>query len=311
MKHMMEQCKNCSRDITEEDSKQFNGYCNRCFERSEIKNTIEKGETKKEKVHNKGKNNKKYLYLGIILLVICIAIFIICDNINFKKDILQAKIHYACQEYSEAQQILDKYPLHYNDSTYKKIKESKQFTLYYELCKYKNYNEDDEKLDIKYLIYGYSKCLKNIESSNDLTSEVAKEILSVYKSELYYEYKINEENLNELLEVIGEKEKLEQKISTIFSEIKKANTCEKSNVKVISYNKFGYEMDVTLRNENGCTWNIKSYSEVRVYFTDGSYEDVHLGTNINLKSNQEYTFSDCYLGSNNKNKTIRTITFID
>ena len=70
-------------------------------------------------------------------------------------------------------------------------------------------------------------------------------------------------------------------------------------------------MSVKLKNNNGCTWNIKSYSEVRVYFTDGSYEDVYLSTNINLKADETYTFNDCYLGSDNKNKTIRSVTFID
>ena len=287
---MMEYCKKCFKDISEKEFNEYNGYCESCYK-------------EKPKIE---KRNKKYLYLSLILLVVFIIIFIIIDNINFKKDIFQAKIYYASQEYSKAQEILNKYPLHKSNEDYKKIEESKNFTTYYELS-----NSKDKELAIKYLVYGYSKCLDNIESTNDLTSQVAKEISSVYKNKLYYTYEINTTNLNELVELVGEAEKLEQKISTIVSEIEKANTCEKSNVKVISYDKSGYELDVTLRNENGCTWEIKSYSEVRVYFTDSSYEDVHLGTNINLKSNQEYTFYDCYLGSNNKYKGIRRIVFID
>lgn len=83
------------------------------------------------------------------------------------------------------------------------------------------------------------------------------------------------------------------------------------NVIVINYSKYGYKMSVTLQNNNGCTWNIKSYSEVRVNFTDGSYEEVYLGTNIDLKTDEKYTFNDCYLGSDNKNKTIKSVAFID
>ena len=45
-------------------------------------------------------------------------------------------------------------------------------------------------------------------------------------------------------------------------------------------------MSVTLQNNNGCTWNIKSYSEVRVNSTDYSYEEVYLGTNIDLKADE-------------------------
>ena len=70
-------------------------------------------------------------------------------------------------------------------------------------------------------------------------------------------------------------------------------------------------MSVKLKNNNGCTWYIKSYSEVRVYFTDGSQDDVYLSTNINLKADETYTFNDCYLGSDNKYKTIRSVTFLD
>ena len=83
------------------------------------------------------------------------------------------------------------------------------------------------------------------------------------------------------------------------------------NVKVLNYSKYGTKMSVTLKNNNGCTWNIKSYSEVRVNFTDGSYEEVYLGTNIDLKADEKYTFNDCYLGSDNKNKTIKSVAFID
>src|SRR5699024_5171934 len=97
----------------------------------------------------------------------------------------------------------------------------------------------------------------------------------------------------------------------IAKEVIKSNTCELRNIDVLSYYQYGYKMSVKLKNNNGCTWNIKSYSEVRVYFTDGSYEDVYLGTNINLKADETYTFNDCYLGSDNKNKTIRSVTFID
>lgn len=34
MEHMMKQCKNCCRNITEEESKLYNGYCQKCYEDS-------------------------------------------------------------------------------------------------------------------------------------------------------------------------------------------------------------------------------------------------------------------------------------
>ena len=58
------------------------------------------------------------------------------------------------------------------------------------------------------------------------------------------------------------------------------------NVNVVNYSKYVYKMSVTLQNNNGCTWNIKSYSEVRVNSTDYSYEEVYLGINIDLKADE-------------------------
>lgn len=32
MEHMMKQCKSCYKDMTEEVSKEYNGYCKKCYE---------------------------------------------------------------------------------------------------------------------------------------------------------------------------------------------------------------------------------------------------------------------------------------
>lgn len=90
----------------------------------------------------------------------------------------------------------------------------------------------------------------------------------------------------------------------------KTKSCSEFGITVISYQKHGYYVDVILKNNNDCYWDIKSYSKVRVYFTDSSYEDVYLGTNINLGSKESYTFNNCYLDSNNKYKDIRIVSFI-
>ena len=106
-------------------------------------------------------------------------------------------------------------------------------------------------------------------------------------------------------------EELNNKIWALLKDVTKSKACEKTNIIVTSYSNYSYYITITLKNNNGCTWNIKSYSEVRVYFTDGSYEDVYLSTNVNLEAGETYTFSKCYLGSKNEYKKVSRVVFID
>lgn len=94
------------------------------------------------------------------------------------------------------------------------------------------------------------------------------------------------------------------------AEEQEKNVCTESNISV-TYNHFGDKINFTLTNINSCTWQIKTYSQVSVLFTDGSHKNVSLGTAIDLKSGANYTFKDCFLGSQHKDKTVKSVKFVD
>ena len=99
----------------------------------------------------------------------------------------------------------------------------------------------------------------------------------------------NSDGSDSVIDVLKKAQKHELSYMSITDHESVNGHYELRNIDVLSYYGSGYKMSVTLKNNNGCTWNIKSYSEVRVYFTDDSYEDVYLGTNINLKADETYT----------------------
>lgn len=69
---MMKQCKECCRDITEDDSKEYNGYCKNCYK--EFKNI----ETIQQKLKEHGSNiQNEYNIVARIIKVISIIISII------------------------------------------------------------------------------------------------------------------------------------------------------------------------------------------------------------------------------------------
>ena len=248
------------------------------------------------------KRNKKPIKISIIIILI--LSFILIDNIKFNKDIMIAEEYYEIGEYYDAGKIVDKYPLHKNNEFVKKYNYVKY--LLTDLNMISKYNKDEKNL--KWLIYGYSNCLEK-KTTNDWEKKQVEEVKNIYYRAINKIVSLSKEEIEELCNYNDEE--LESKISSIMKDVEKSKTCDKSHIKVKYYSKSGYKLDVTLENNNGCNWNIKSYSEVRVYFTDSSYEDVYLSTNINLKSGKEYTFYGCYLGSDNKYKTISRVTFID
>lgn len=298
-------CNNCGKELTNEDE-----FCPNCGKK---KNSfLDKLKYILEYLIIIFKRNKIFLIIGIIIIILLIVLAV--ERINYSKDISLAISYYEDGDYADARKITSKYPsfLHFTDYDYLKIENSFMFTYDYEQYEraMDGYFEDYEEA-VKNLIYGYKNCLRAITNDyyKDYEKEVASELREIYKSTLLSEFGIGQDELNELINL--ESDVLEDKIAEIAEQTETENTCELRNIRVINYSKYKDDLTVRLKNNNGCDWDIKSYSEVRVYFTDGSYEDVYLGVNVNLEAGETYTFNDCYLGYRNENKTISRVTFID
>lgn len=293
-------CPKCGKKLNKQDS-----FCTKCgYKRNNFK-------TKLSKIRDLVKimyiRNKRTTFL-IVILLLFILISIIYFN-NFNKDMLKVETLYNNKEFYKAESIIEKYPIYFNNKTYRKIKATKYLTMYYD--ELKEYDDDIEDYTrvIKSLLRGYERCEEKLsKEQKEIEKQAIEDLKSLFRYELLYTYKLSEDEIKELNSL--EKEELDSQLKKIAKEVIKSNTCELRNIVVLSYYQYDYEMSVKLKNNNGCTWNIKSYSKVRVYFTDDSYEDVYLGTNINLKADEQYTFSDCYLGSSNKYKTIKSVSFI-
>ena len=293
-------CPKCGEKLKKQDS-----FCTKCgYKRNNFKTKLSKI---RDLVRVMYIRNKRTTFL-IVILLLFILLSIIYFN-NFNKDMLKAETLYNNKEFYKAESIIEKYPIYFNNKTYRKIKATKYLTMYYdELNEYDDDIEDYTSI-IKSLLMGYERCEEKLsKEQKEIEKQAIEDLKSLFRYELLYTYKLSEDEIKELNSL--EKEELDSQLKKIAKEEIKSNTCELRNIVVLSYYQYDYEMSVNLKNNNGCTWNIKSYSEVRVYFTDGSYEDVYLGTNINLKADEQYTFSDCYLGSSNKYKTIKSVSFI-
>ena len=293
-------CPKCGEKLKKQDS-----FCTKCgYKRNNFKTKLSKI---RDLVRVMYIRNKRTTFL-IVILLLFILLSIIYFN-NFNKDMLKAETLYNNKEFYKDESIIEKYPIYFNNKTYRKIKATKYLTMYYdELNEYDDDIEDYTSI-IKSLLMGYERCEEKLsKEQKEIEKQAIEDLKSLFRYELLYTYKLSEDEIKELNSL--EKEELDSQLKKIAKEEIKSNTCELRNIVVLSYYQYDYEMSVNLKNNNGCTWNIKSYSEVRVYFTDGSYEDVYLGTNINLKADEQYTFSDCYLGSSNKYKTIKSVSFI-
>ena len=245
----------------------------------------------------------------IPLLIVLLSILLIFnENKNFKRDIILAENYYNNKEFYEASQIVDKYSKTHKDNEFiKKYTFIKYLLTDYQMASpNSSYNKDSDKL--KYLFWGYRDCLER-NTTNKWESDLVEEVTNIYYNAINNIVSLSKSEIEKIC--LMEETEREQKIKELIKQVEKKNTCNKVNISIIDYWKNGYKLDVTLKNNNGCTWSIKSYSEVRVYFTDNSYEDVYLSTNINLKSDEKYTFLGCYLGSDNKYKTVKSVTFID
>lgn len=293
-------CPKCGNKINENDS-----FCTKCgYKKNNFKS---KTSNIKELIKVIYKRNKLISKI-IIALILFVIIGVIYTN-NFNSDMLKAEEYYNNKEFYEAEKIVKKYPINLNNATYKKVQATKYLTFYYDkLGKYDDDIEDYTRV-IKSLLRGYERCEDELSiKKEEIEKQAINDLKDLYRYELVYTYKLSDEDIKSLSSL--KSEELDNQLKKIAKETIKSNTCELRNIEVINYSKYGYKMSVYLKNNNGCTWNIKSYSKVRVYFTDGSYENVYLGTNINLKADETYTFDDCYLGSDNKNKTIRSVSFI-
>ena len=119
-----------------------------------------------------------------------------------------------------------------------------------------------------------------------------------------------EENHRKALEQELEEQELEEENnSDVEGEI--CLNMDKQNIWLYNYRHTGSSITITIENNYKCLWVIKSYSQVRVSFTDGSYKSVSLGTNVNISPNESYTFKDCFLGSQHETKTVKSIRFMD
>ncbi len=295
-------CPKCCKKLNKNDI-----FCTKCgTKKNDFKTTISKIIDVIKVIY---KRNKIIINISAIILIFLLTSIIYCNNFN--KDMVKAERLYNNHKYYEAENIIEKYPIHFNNETYRKINATKFIATYYNsLSVYNDDTTDDYINTIKNLLWGYERCDEELSlKPKDVEKQAIEDFKKLFRYTLQYDYKISETKTKELLNL--NKDERDKQIEKLAKEIKKANTCEKNNIDVLRYDKYGYKMSVTLKNNNGCSWNIKSYSEVRVYFTDGSYEDVYLSTNINLKADESYTFSGCYLGSDNEYKTIRSVSFID
>lgn len=293
-------CPKCGNKINENDS-----FCTKCGYK---KNNFKSKTSNIKKLIKVIYKRNKLISKIIIALILFVIIGVIYTN-NFNSDMLKAEEYYNNKEFYEAEKIVKKYPINLNNATYKKVQATKYLTFYYDkLGKYDDDIEDYTRV-IKSLLRGYERCEDELSiKKEEIEKQAINDLKDLYRYELVYTYKLSDEDIKSLSSL--KSEELDNQLKKIAKETIKSNTCELRNIEVINYSKYGYKMFVYLKNNNGCTWNIKSYSTVRVYFTDGSYENVYLGTNINLKADETYTFDDCYLGSDNKNKTIRSVSFI-
>lgn len=112
--------------------------------------------------------------------------------------------------------------------------------------------------------------------------------------------------------VSGSNQKISKSTSSYYSSsTTKSSLASPTKVKVINYNKSGTSLDVKLKNNNDTSYRITEYSKVRITFDDGSYDTAYLTSNITLSPDEIYTFEDCFIGSANKSKSIKSVTFID
>lgn len=293
-------CTKCGAKLNKNDS-----FCTRCgCKKRNAKNKLKKV---KELIMVIYKRNK-LIFNFIIALVLFIIIGMIYIN-NFNRDMIKAEKYYTQKNFYEAELIVNKYPISFNNTTYRKIKATKYLTRYYSLLSEDDDIEDYTKI-IRRLLIGYEMC------ENELTKELQQiekkaitDLKDLFRYTLVYTYNLSDDDISTINGLDGEE--FENKLNEIAKSAKKFNTCEIENIAVLDYYKYDDKMSVMLKNRNGCTWNIEKISQVRVYFTDGSYKNVFLGTDINLKADETYTFHDCYLGYNNKRKTINRVIFID
>ena len=251
------------------------------------------------------KRNKKIIIIGILILIT--LLFVIIDNTNFNRDIQKAEEYYNNGDYYKISEIVDKYPAHSNNEFIKKYKFVRYLLTDYSMADVDSKYQKEEK-KLYWLFSGYNDCLHK-ETTNEQEEDWVKEIKNQYYRGINGIVSLTTKEIEEICVLTGDE--LENKISSLLKDVKKSKACEKTNVKVDTYSTSGYYIDVTLKNNNGCSWNIKSYSKVRVYFSDNSYEDVYLSTNVNLGAGETYKFSKCYLGSKNEYKSVSSVVCID
>lgn len=259
----------------------------------------------------KSASPKNKILFWILSIVVIIILLFLIENLSFKIEIKKAKEFYNNQEFAKVEKIVDRYALlHKNDEFIIKYKFIEPLVLGYKWSGVDSNDYSYDDLTMEFLLWGYKNCTE-VKINNETDRNWVNEVKKIYHDAIN---RITGLNLSYLeIEDISKlsEEKQKEKITELMEKEAEKYKCDETGIKITNYTKHDNKISVTIKNNNACTWTIKSYSEVRVFFTDNSYEDVYLSTNIDLMANDTYTFNGCYLGYNNSNKVIKNVIFIN
>lgn len=110
----MKQCKECCRDITEEETKLYNGYCKNCYKEFKEIETIQ------QKLKERSSNTQNDMKKSFILIFLICLIFIVCFSIKpiikiiYEKQFIKNIEEYLYGTFNDITLIKfsDKYKLH-------------------------------------------------------------------------------------------------------------------------------------------------------------------------------------------------------
>lgn len=208
----------------------------------------------------KKKISEKQIKRIFIIISVIIGIIVI-DNIRFSVDIQKAERYYENKKFSDAIDIIEKYPLHKNNELVKKLNYSKYLFTYYNMASF-SWNKDDEKLND--LFSGYAHCL-NEKPKNDWEKKIVNEIKGYYYSAINKIVDLDEQEIISIssLEYTERKEKVKDIMNGVYETETKNNN--PSVIKITSCNSRG--ASGTIYNQGNKT--IK-YVKLKISFRDSS-----------------------------------------
>ena len=113
-------CPKCGEKLKKQDS-----FCTKCgCKRNDFKTKLSKIKDLVRVIYIRNKKIVTMLSLLLIFMLISIAYY----N-NFNKDMLKAETLYNSKDYYEAEKIIEKYPIHFNNTTYRRIKATKYLLI--------------------------------------------------------------------------------------------------------------------------------------------------------------------------------------